>query len=355
MAKKRKILKEVEMINSIVKKFYLLLLIPFCLMGQSKDVSKVGTTAAAFLEIPAGAAALGTGGAFVSIANDASALYWNVGGISTIEKYDLHLTSMTWIGDTKYSFAGLVLPLDEFGTIGLSFTSLSMGDMAVRTVELPEGTGEFFSAGDISFGLSYARNLTDRFSIGFTVKYIQEKIWHMTSQGVAIDAGTLFKTDIFGGMTIGASLSNFGASMRLDGRDTRYFISVDDSKLGSNDQIPTNIEMDSWDLPLIFRIGLSDNVVQNDMYRFTATLDATHPNNDYESINVGGEFAFMEFFMIRGGFNSLLLKDGEGGLTFGIGVNSKMLFSDALFQFDYAYRDFGRLENVHLFSIDFKF
>ena len=123
MAKKRKILKEVEMINSIVKKFYLLLLIPFCLMGQSKDVSKVGTTAAAFLEIPAGAAALGTGGAFVSIANDASALYWNVGGISTIEKYDLHLTSMTWIGDTKYSFAGLVLPLDEFGTIGLSFTS----------------------------------------------------------------------------------------------------------------------------------------------------------------------------------------------------------------------------------------
>ena len=59
--------------------------------------------------------------------------------------------------------------------------------------------------------------------------------------------------------------------------------------------------------------------------------------------------------MIRGGFNSLLLKDGEGGLTFGIGVNSKMLFSDALFQFDYAYRDFGRLENVHLFSIDFKF
>lgn len=343
------------MIISTIKKTYLILFIPFCLMGQSKDVSKVGTTAAAFLEIPAGATAVGMGGAFVSLANDASALYWNVGGISTIGKYDLHIANMTWIGDTKFTFAGLVLPLGEFGTIGLSFTSLSMEDMAVRTVEKPEGTGEFFSAGDIAFGISYARNLTDRFSIGFTLKYIQEKIWHMTSQGFAIDAGTLFKTDILGGMTIGASISNFGSSMKLDGRDTRYFIRVDEGKQGSNDRIPTNIELDSWDLPLMFRIGLSDNIVQNDIYRLTATLDAIHPNNDYESLNIGGEFAFMEFLMIRGGYNSLFLKDGEGGLSLGVGVNSTMLFSDALFQFDYAFRDFGRLQNVHMFSLDFKF
>ena len=156
-------------------------------------------------------------------------------------------------------------------------------------------------------------------------------------------------------MTIGASISNFGVSMKLDGRDTRYFIRVDEGKQGSNDRIPTNVELDSWDLPLIFRIGLSDNIVQNDIYRLTATLDAIHPNNDYESLNIGGEFAFMEFLMIRGGYNSLFLKDGEGGLTLGIGVNSTMLFSDALFQFDYAFRDFGRLQNVHMFSLDFKF
>ena len=59
--------------------------------------------------------------------------------------------------------------------------------------------------------------------------------------------------------------------------------------------------------------------------------------------------------MIRGGYNSLFLKDREGGLTLGIGVNSTMLFSDALFQFDYAFRDFGRLQNVHMFSLEFKF
>lgn len=343
------------MLNIVTKRIFFVILIPFYLMGQNTNVSKVATTSAAFLEIPVGAAAVGMGGAFVSVANDASALYWNVGGISTIGKFDLQIANMEWIGDTRFNFVGLVLPLGDFGTMGFSFTALSMDDMAVRTVEKPEGTGEFFSVGDISLGISYARNLTDRFSLGFTIKYIQEKIRHMTAQGFAIDAGTLFRTDILGGMIIGASISNFGTDMKLEGRDTRYFISVDETKQGSNNQIPTNIELDSWDLPLIFRLGLSTNAIQNDIYRFTVTLDAIHPNNDYESLNVGGEFAFMEFFIIRGGYNALFLTDGEGGLSLGVGVNSTLLFSDTMFQFDYAFRDFGRLQNVHMFSLEFKF
>lgn len=333
----------------------IILLVPYSLMGQSDDVSKVGTTAAAFLEIPVGAPAVGVGGAFVSIANDASALYWNVGGISTLGKYDVHLAHMDWIAGTKFNFAGLVVPLGDFGTVGMSFTSLTMDDMIVRTVEKPEGTGEFFSAGDISIGLSYARNLTDRFSIGFTVKYVQEKIWHMVAQGWAIDAGTLFRTDILGGTIIGASLSNFGTTMQLEGRDTRYFIRVDETKQGSNDRIPSNVELNSWDMPLIFRIGVSTHLIQDNTYRLTVAADAIHPNNDYPSMNAGGEFEFMEFFVIRGGYNALFLKDGEGGLSLGVGVNSTMLFSEAIIKFDYAFRDFGRLQNVHMFSLEFKF
>ncbi len=343
------------MMNIVIKKILFIILLPFYLMAQNTNVSKVATTAAPFLEIPVGGAAVGMGGAFTSIANDASAIYWNVGGISTIDKYDLQVANMDWIGDTRFNFVGLVLPLSDFGTLGFSFTALSMDDMVVRTVEKPDGTGEFFSAGNISFGISYARNLTDRFSLGFTFKYIQEKIWHMTAQSFAMDAGTLFRTDILGGMVIGASISNFGTPMRLEWRDTRFFIRVEENKEGSNDRIPTNIELDSWDLPLIFRLGLSTNVTKNDIYRFTVTLDAIHPNNDYESLNIGGEFAFMEFFILRGGYNALFLTDGEGGLSLGVGVNSTLLFSDTIFQFDYAYRDFGRLQNIHMFSLEFKF
>lgn len=338
-------------------KIFLLILI-LLLVGQTiypQNVSKTGTTAASFLEIGVGATANSMGGAFAGLANDASALYWNVGGIANLDQYEAILVHTNWIADTKFDYAGLVIPLGDFGNLGLSFTSLSMDDMKVTTVEQPDGTGENFSASDISVALSFARKFTDRFSIGITAKYIKQSIWHMSASAFAIDAGTFFRTDFLGGMTIGAVMSNFGTPMRLEGRDTRYFISVDQTKQGSNDRIPTNIDLDSWDLPLYFQIGLSTYAFQYDNYKLRLSADALVPNNDYQSLNIGAEFSFMDFFSIRGGYNSLFLKDAEGGLSFGAGVNSKMLLSSALVRFDYAFRDFGKLNNVHSFSVGIKF
>lgn len=330
-------------------------LIIFSSVTFPQNVSKTGTTAASFLEISVGAAAIGMGGAFVSVANDATALYWNPSGISLAKKYEAVIAHNEWLASTRFDFAGLVLPLGDFGTLGFCFTSLNMDDMKVTTVDQPGGTGEYFSAGDIAVGISYARNLTDRFSIGFTGKYIQQKIWHMSASAFALDIGTLFKTDLIGGLAIGASLSNFGTPMKLEGRDTRYFIRVDQSKQGSNERIPTNIEMDTWELPLIFQIGVSTNAINTDDYRLTLSADAIHPNNDFESVNVGGEFSFMGFLSLRGGWQSLFLNDAEGGLSLGAGLNSKMLFSEAVVKFDYAYRDFGRLNNIQVFSVSIEF
>lgn len=321
----------------------------------AQSVSKTGTTAASFLEIPVGAKAIGMGGAFVSLANDASSLFWNASGTASVEKYEVIFSHTNWIAETAFDYAGLVIPLGSVGNIGLSFTSFSMNDMKVRTVEKPDGTGEFFSAADIAIGISYSRNLSDRFSIGFTGKYIQQTIWHMSASAFAIDAGTKFRTDLFGGMVIGASVSNFGTPMQMNGRDTRYFISVDPTKLGSNDQVPSNIEMDSWDLPLTFQIGVSTNVVDALDYRLTIAADAIHPNNEYESINFGFEAAFKDFIFLRGGFQNAFMKETEGGLSFGVGVNSKLISAKTLVKFDYAYRDFGRLQNVHTFSVGVAF
>lgn len=355
--KKFILLHEDAMLN-ITRAAILLLILFIISVNQklySQNVSKVGTTAASFLEIGVGAAANSMGGAFVGRANDASTLYWNVGGIATLDQYEAILVHTTWIADTKFDYAGLVIPLGTFGNFGLSFTSLSMEDMKVRTVEQPDGTGENFSASDISVALSFARKFTDRFSIGITAKYIKQSIWHMSSSAFAIDAGTLFKTDLLGGMTIGAVMSNFGTPMRLDGRDTRYFIRVDETKQGSNERIPTNIELDSWDLPLHFQIGVSVPAYQMDNYKLIVSADAEVPNNNYQSLNLGAEFSFMDFLSLRGGYNSLFLKDTEGGLSFGAGFNSNMLLSTAVVNFDYAYRDFGKLKNVHSFSVGIRF
>ncbi len=315
------------------------------------DVSKSGTNAAAFLEIPVGARAIGMGGAFVSIANDATSLYWNPAGAALMEQNQFLAVHTGWIASTRFDFGGLVLPIAGFGTLGISFTSLSMDDMKVRTVEMPEGTGEFFSAGDMAAGISFARRLTDRFVIGFTAKYIRQAIWHESAEAVALDAGTSFRTDLFGGMTIGASLLNFGTKMQLSGRDARTFIAIDPTKQGSTDQVPTDIEMGSWNLPLLFQFGVSTNIVKSDNMRWTVAADALHPSDNFESMNVGTEVAYQDYLFLRGGYQSLFLTDHEGGLSLGIGIASSSILSSLAIKFDYAYRDMGRLESVHTFSV----
>ena len=331
-------------------------ILPIASYGQGAvDVSKTGTTAATFLEISVGAPAIGMGGAFVSLANDATALYWNPAGIATLTSSEAIASHTDWIAQTNFDFAGIVLPVGNFGTLGFSLTSLTMADMAVTTVAMPDGTGEYFSASDLAAGISYARPLSDRFSVGFTAKFIQESIWHETSSAFAVDVGTLFRTDLFGGMVIGATLSNFGTPMTLSGSDTRQFVQLDPTKPGTNDQIPADIEMNSWDLPLRFQIGFSTNVLENDTYRWTVAFDAIHPNDNYESINVGTEFALRDFIFLRAGYQSLFLTDSEGGLSLGLGVTSNLISSSSLVKFDYAYRDYGRLAGVNSFSLAIRF
>jgi hypothetical protein len=319
------------------------------------NVSKTGTTAATFLEISVGAPAVGMGGAFVSIANDATALYWNPAGVATLLQASVVAVHTNWIANTKFDYAGIALPVTGFGTIGLSIASLSMGDMKVRTVDFPEGTGEYFSAGDLAGALSYSRQLSERFSIGLSAKYIQQNIWHESAGGFAIDVGTLFKTDLFGGMTIGAALTNFGTSMKMAGRDTRQFISPSPGQLGTTNQVPADIEFDSWDLPLLFHFGVSTRVLDNDEYRWTIAVDALHPNDNFESVNAGMEFAFANFFFLRAGYQSLYLDRAEGGLSLGLGVSTGNFLGSSSVGFDYAYENMGRLESVHVFSLALRF
>jgi len=340
-------------------------LLPAAVCAQSKN-SKAGTSAAIFLEIPVGARGVGMGNAFVSLANDVSALYWNAAGTARLDMNEAAGSHTTWIAGTTFRFAGLVLPIETFGTLGVSFTQLSMDDMKVRTVDQPEGTGEFFSAGDMAIGLSYSRQLSDRFSIGITAKYIQQTIWHESASAMAVDVGTLFRTDLFGGMTIGATLSNFGTSMKMAGRDARQFISVDPTQMGTNSQIPAAIEFDSWGLPLVFQFGISTTALKTEDITWIVAVDALHPSNDFESVNVGTELAYRNFLFLRGGYSTIYLEHGDyasdlqendgGGLCLGIGLTSDMLSTESIrVRFDYAYRNMGLLENIQVITVGVQF
>jgi opacity protein-like surface antigen len=81
-------------------------------------------------------------------------------------------------------------------------------------------------------------------------------------------------------------------------------------------------------------------------YKFTLTFDAFHPNDNFESLAIGGELNFFDTFSARLGYRNLLLQDSEGGLTLGAGADVKVLNSYRV-RFDYSWVDYGRLKAVH--------
>jgi opacity protein-like surface antigen len=330
-----------------------MMILPVAAQQFIKDVSKVGTTAAPFLSIEVGARAIGMGGGFVALANDATALYWNPAGLAKMPRGEVTLNHTEWLAGIQYDFAGVALPLGSIGTVGLSFTSLTMGDMLVRTVAYPEGTGEKFSANDFAIGTSFAKSLTDRFSIGFTAKYVNQKIWHMQASSIALDIGTLFRTQ-FKDMTLGMSISNFGNKMQLLGSDAQVPIDIAPEKEGNNSKIVGTMKTDKWSLPLIFRFGVAMNVIRNYNFRWTVAMDAMHPNDNTEYINVGTEYSLKEMVFLRAGYKNLYMNDSEEGLTLGGGLAYKLVGNIRL-KVDYAYADFGILDDVQRFSLALEF
>ena len=86
----------------------LLLFIPQILFGQFvSDVSKRGTTAAPFLNISQGARAARMGSAFVAVADDPSAIFWNVAGLARLEKHGATFDHTLWFADIGYNFGEL--------------------------------------------------------------------------------------------------------------------------------------------------------------------------------------------------------------------------------------------------------
>lgn len=334
--------------------FFILLLILFSTLGEveARDVTKVGTTAAPFLTISVGARPMGMGGAFVAVANDASAMFWNVSGIAQLTRPEIIFNHSEWLADINFDYAGLIAPLGSFGTFGLSVTALTMAEMEQTNELFPEGSGVRFSVSSYAFALSFGKRLTDKFMIGFTGKYVRENIWNSTATGLALDMGTLFETP-FKGLRLGMSVSNFGTKMQMTGDDLLIQVDPDPDISGNNETINAYFQTDKFDLPLLFRVGLSMELLQTEANRLTLALDALHPNDNSESVNLGGEYAFKEFFFIRGGYRSLFLEDSEEGFTIGGGINYKI--TGLNFKVDYAYEDFGRLDNIQKFTLGLTF
>lgn len=293
---------------------------------------RVGISTAEFLKIGVGGRASALGDAFVAIANDASALYWNPAGLVQFKDDQVMFSHNMWVVDINHDFLGAVYHLDESNAFGVSFTSLSMQDMQVTTEYQPFGTGEYFTFGDIALAVTYSRKMTEQFSFGGTVRYIEETLDKLKMRGVMIDLGTYYWTGL-GTSRFAVAVSNFGNQLAPDGE----VVLIGQRKAS---------QWQSFSPPTVFRIGFALEPYQDEINKFTASIQLNHPNDNSENVATGVEYSWKNMFFLRGGYK---FNVDEQNYSFGAGVNLPVSIANVTV--DYAYSNFVRLGTAHRFSI----
>lgn len=317
-------------------------------LGQTKT----GTTMGQFLQIEPSGRLSGMGNAGVAMAEGLDGVYFNAAAIAGVDHYQVTFTHSPWLADVRYDYVAGSIPIGKWGSAYAAITSLNSGDMTVRTVEQPLGTGERFTVSDVALALGYGRQITDRFAAGGQITYAQESIWHSTAAVITLSVGTLYQV-ADNGLHIGASLSNFGTQTGYDGRDLRITYDQDPSRYGDNGTLPGEVVTGDFPVPILFRVGIGAPFQLSPNARLTLEADALHPNDNSGAMSFGSELVLNRQFGLRAGFQNAFQTDSEIGLTAGAGFNSR--YGDIQYHVDYAWADHGRLGSVSRFTLGFGF
>jgi len=312
-------------------------MLAFVAEAQAQEFGSVGTAGAQFLQIGVSARAIGLGEAYTAVTNDALSIFWNPAGLAQVERHAWGFSYVSWLADVRYQTAAYAYTWERVGTLGAGVGYLTSGEMEVRRYGDGGGTGETFTYSDLVVGLSFARNLTDKFAVGGQVKYIQEKAWTQTARGWAIDVGTMYKTG-FRGLRLAMAIQNFGPEMRFSGNYVDY---SDHQKVKS---------FQSYPLPLTFRGGLAMDLITTEQYSVLVAADLLHPNDNVENYDIGTEVTLFDKLLLRGGYK---FNTDEEGLAFGAGLRYPI--GSMKISLDYAFDDVGLLGNVHRGSVGFAF
>ncbi len=326
-------------------------------VDESVAQSRVGTTAAPFLTLGTGAKGQSLGNAYTTLAVGADAVFWNPAGAARSyagrSNGGAFFTHHEWLADINYNAASVVVPVVNSAVIGFGIVAVDYGDMLVRTVANPEGTGETFSSTDLSLGLTYAQPLTPQFFFGGSVKYVRQQIRDMSADGIAFDLGFVLETNYMKGLQLAASIQNFGTKLEMRGVNGQTFVDIDESNSGNNENIPAQIEMDSWDMPLSFKFGASLPVFEVNSVQLRVMADANQSNDNNLNSDVGAQLHYgTRTFNIdfRVGYRDVFIDNVDSHLTFGGGLDIRV--GAPRFGFDYAYTPFELLGNTQM--VDFR-
>lgn len=297
---------------------------------------RTGTAALQFLKIGTGARATGMANTFVAVSNDISSLQYNPAGLVEFKDNGLSFSYTQWFVDTKLSNFGGVYHFGGSNAVGLNVTALQTEDMKVTTEFQPNGTGDYFRFSDLSIGLSFARQMTEQFSFGATLKYVEEELGALKMQGVLGDLATYYKTGL-GTSRFAIMISNFGGQVTPSGSVNLVNGRVADA-------------FQKFPPPTLFQFGFAIEPYMTKTNRVTTSVQLNSPNDNAENMSLGVEYAYKEFLMFRTGirFNA----DAE---SFSAGLGLKFPISFANANFDYSISNFQDLGYAQRFSLNILF
>jgi len=326
-----------------IKKTYLIFVLLLVITGwlnaelfPNLGGQRVGTSAAQFLKIGVGARAVALGESYVAVANDAEALFWNPAGISQFTDNDYFFTYNQWFSDIQIFYSGAVYHLNRTNTIGAFFTALTTDDMKETTELEPAGTGRYFTYGDLVTGISYARNMTDKFSFGLTIKYFEETLAEMKMNSMLFDLGTYYKTG-WRSTRFGVSVTNFASDIAAEGSYSYKTLDGETVKVS---------DFQEFTPPIMFRIGLAAEAFESAGHKLTWSVQLNHPNDNSENINLGVEYWYRNVLALRSGYIS---SRTDRDISFGLGLNVPV--GKNSLRVDYSYANFGRLGYVNQYTI----
>jgi hypothetical protein len=305
-------------------------------------VKKVAQTGLQFLKIDMSPRAAAMGGAYVMVNDDATAMFYNPAGLAKMrDKMHIFSTQTQWIADISYIGIGAAYNLDNWGTFGLSYLGSNYGDDIIGT-RYDGGSAQGYTEtgtidiGAYAIGLSYAKSLTDKFSIGGQVKYAYQKLGEnllpngSTAQnevsGLAFDLGTIFYPG-FKSFRMGMSIRNFSPEFKY--------------------------VQEGFELPLTFTLGFAMDVMDlmgEHKNSLIVAVDAIHPRDYTERIHLGAEYTLMEMISLRGGYK--FNYDNEG-LCAGVGLKKEL--GGVKLDIGYSYGEMEYFDAVSRISIGLAF
>jgi len=298
---------------------------------------RVATSAYSFLKIDPSVSSSGLGHAGVAKGGDASMIYWNPASLVQFRSMSISLTHSDWFTGIDYDYAALSLPLFQNSSLGLSAGILHMSPMEITTEYRPYGSGEYFTFRDAFASLTLSQKMSDRFSFGLSVKYIEESYVDLESSAVMMDLGTWYYTG-YRDLRIAVSLLHFGSPVKPAGQVLK-------TDLDGNEFYE---DYEEFSPPTSFQLGSAMTLYEGSLINLTGYFQLNHPVDNAETYVFAAEAVLLRSLSFRAGYD---VTADEAPLSVGLGFHPEAWKRG--FSIDYALMEHPWLQTVQQFQINF--